>query len=569
MEFLQKIFGPIIKPFQSKLLKPLLNIKKLPNTIAKNVKNNLTSLLNPKEITIKNYIKIGRYYIAKKLLVILLLIAVVLTYFLFIKPPAFINKLFNQPTIIQADSKKAATFSGKAIIVDEKDQIVYEGLLQEGLYTGYGKLYLSDSETLIYEGEFVNGLRHGYGTSYDDQGTIIYEGNFENDSPHGTGKTYKNGKLYYKGIHDQGRLTGNGEVYNEKGELIYKGELINGIYSGKGVLYKNSRIVYDGEFSNGKFSGKGISYFLGKMVYNGEFLNGMYGGQGVEYFANGNVKYEGQFVNGEYSGEGKRYHLNGNMRYEGSFLAGAYHGNGIKYDENGIIIYSGTFQNNQYHGSGSLFNKNGTLHFEGEFRNNQYHLGTLYTEDETPLYKGFFEDGKIAPWLFLGITEERLNEILEEPSSEVTLNDTINISSVEVIAPTTEEESPTIDEPALPIEGPQEPSEIDQYPKKLIYSSYGMSFIVELKDIENMKKEVTDVIIFKPELMEKIVKYIEKNKDFVKNVISDPTFSQINLYRQDNLLITVNYQNSQMIHSIVINGSYTPKQENEETIKSK
>lgn len=547
MRFLERIFVPILMPFRRKVLKPLKSIKKLPITIAKGIRKYLTSLLKPKEITIKDYIKVGRYYVAKKLLVISLLITVVLVYFLFIKPPAFINKIFNQATVIKADSPKIASFSGKAVILDENDQVVYEGFLQEGLYTGYGKLYLSENNILVYEGEFLNGLRHGYGTSYDEHGIITYKGNFENDLPQGLGESYQNGILYYKGEHDQGQMTGEGEVLNEKGEVIYKGSLVNGVYSGSGILYEDGKIIYDGEFSNGKFAGEGIKYSSSeKIVYEGQFQNGMFGGEGAEYFYNGNIKYEGEFVNGQYSGSGTAYYNNGNVRYEGSFLANLFHGEGTYYNREGIVTYTGKFQHHSYHGEGSLFNDDGTLLFEGEFRHNLYFLGTLFSEDGTPKYKGFFENNEMAPWLFLGITEERLIEILEDPSSEIFLNEPFQPMSE--VALENEDDS---DEEIV----------AEEYPKKLVYSPYGMAFIVELKDEDNKITEVSEVIIFNKTLIDSLYENVKNNNSFVKNTIRAENGDEVLLFRQNKLLLNFHFEDKDTIHSLIINGSYSPAED--------
>lgn len=551
LKIIEKIFMPILMSFRSKILKPLKTITKLPMTIAIKIRKYLTNIIKKKEITIDDYIKIGRYYIAKKLVIIMLLLSFALVYFLFIKPPAIINKLFNQATVIKADSPKIASFSGKAKIIDENGQVVYEGFLQDGLYTGYGKLYLSEDSVLLYEGEFLNGLRHGFGTSYDEHGIITYKGNFANDAPHGLGETYQNGILFYKGEHQQGQLTGQGEVFNKKGEVIYKGSLINGVYSGSGILYENGKIIYEGEFSNGKFAGKGTKYSAaGKIVYEGEFQNGMYGGQGVAYFYNGNVKYEGQFVNGQYSGSGTAFYNNGNVRYEGNFLANLFHGEGTLYNQKGIVIYTGTFQHNQFHGEGSLFNDDGTLLFEGEFRNNEYYLGTLYSQDGLPLYRGFFTNNDIAPWLFLGITEERLKEILEEPSSEIILDDAFQ-PTTEVIPVLADGEE----------NNEEKETSLEEYPKKLIYSPYGMAFIVELIDEENQITKVNEIIIFHETLAKTVYENVNKNDAFVKNPLRSETGEQILLMRQDKLLLTFRIKDKDIIQSLIINGSYTPTQD--------
>lgn len=557
IKFLERIFKPILMPFKRKVLLPLKSLKKLPIIVAKKIRALIKGLLKTKETSLKNYLKFGRYYVAKKLLVIIALVIGIFIYFLFIKPPALVNKLFNKPTVLVEQTERASAFSGKAKIYNEDGQLVYEGDLSDGLYTGYGKLYNEQNE-LIYKGNFQDGLKHGFGEEYfAETGTVMYRGNFENGMKQGNGETFhRDNYLLYKGEHSNDTMTGNGEVFDRDGNVIYKGEIVNGQYSGEGRLYESNKLRYEGQFHNGKFSGNGVEYTTsGKIKYEGEFQNGQYGGQGTTYFSNGNILYEGQFINGQYSGLGTLYYMNGLVKYEGEYLLGVYNGTGVSYDKNGQKIYEGQFRKGKYEGSGSLYNDEEMLVYEGEFKDGQYHqVGSLFNEEGHLIYKGYFDRGELAPWKFLGLVPSRISDIYDEPT-EVIVEASLN-EAIASIASGGEEPLPFPDDEQ--VDDGEEP--IEKFPATFVYEESGLFFYIEASE-EDQIPRVTEVLIRNKQIAELILTEIEekyksdKKQTLVKSKIDDPNYDQVIIYRQDDIVYQFQYVSQNKLDSVIINGT--------------
>ena len=84
---------------------------------------------------------------------------------------------------------KQHKMEGLGIILDDKDNLIYEGEFSQGKKNGTGKLYFSENE--FYQGTFVNDIIEGKGI-YQFKNGDVWEGTFKNNCKHGVGiMTYK------------------------------------------------------------------------------------------------------------------------------------------------------------------------------------------------------------------------------------------------------------------------------------------------------------------------------------------------------------------------------------------
>lgn len=407
---LESVFKPVINPLVFKVLKPFRELHKLPGILIKKFQVLLNSFLNAKETSLKNYVAIGNYYVSKRLLIIAALVVLVLVYFVFIRPPAFVNKWFHRVPVLVENTPKVGAFSGEAKIVDTtKKQSRYVGGLADGLYAGQGKLY-SDQGALVYEGAFDKGMKAGAGTLYDDSGKLLYKGAFAADQYNGEGTLFQpNNKIRYAGQFQNGNFAGTGKLYNDGGTLIYEGAFLENEYHGAGKQFGPD----------------------GRLQYDGEFAAGVYNGAGKAYDAQGKLKYEGAFKNGSYAGEGTEYDANGLVRYKGAFVAGAYGGAGEWYDNKGVLRLKGNFQNGVLTGAGEAYDEAGKLAYRGDFAAGAYDgIGTLFDKDGGVVLKSFFEKGRISLQKFIGLSNKNVEDLLGK-ASEVVLLDAPSIATEE------------------------------------------------------------------------------------------------------------------------------------------
>lgn len=399
---LESVFRPIFNPMVFKVLKPLREATKLPGILIKKFQALVNSFVNTRETSLKNYVSIGAYYVSKRLLVIVALVILLLVYFIFVKPPAIVNKWFNRVPVVVENTPKAVAFSGDAKIVStDKKQSRYVGGLADGLYMGTGKLY-NESGTLVYEGEFDKGMKAGTGSLYDDSGKLVYKGQFTADQYNGEGTLFqKDRKIRFTGQFQNGKFGGPGKLYNDNGALVYEGAFLEGMYHGAGKLFsQNGQIVYEGDFAANEYNGAGKKYDdQGKLQYEGAFKAGRYAGDGTEYYPNGFVKYKGAFVAGGYGGIGEWNDDKGVLRFKGSFQNGVMTGPGEAYDESGKLVYKGDFAGGLYDGIGILYDKDGGI-----------------------VLKSFFEKGRIGLQKFIGLPSKKLEDLLGKPA-EITLLD--------------------------------------------------------------------------------------------------------------------------------------------------
>ncbi|MBO9605470.1 MAG: hypothetical protein J7639_05945 [Paenibacillaceae bacterium] len=395
---METIFKPVALPIIRNLLKPLRDLKKLPGIIIKKIQNFFKTLLGTKETSLQNYVSIGRYYVSKRVVAFAFLGVLVLSFFLFIKPPPLVKKWFYPTPVLREASSQAAKFSGNAKVLPPTGKVVrYKGSLKDGLYAGQGKLY-ADNGQLLYEGEFDKGLKAG-GTLYDDKGTLLYKGQFAADTMNGQGMDfYPDGKIRYVGEFQNGKIGGTGKLFFPSGDLQYEGAFSAGTYGGEGKLYNES----------------------GALLYEGAFAEGKYNGAGKLYGANKAIVYEGGFKSGLYAGDGTELYPNGFVKYKGAFAAGVYNGEGASFTDAGVPIYKGTFAGGKPNGVGEAYDKEGKPVYRGEFANGAYEgVGTLLDQDGGTVVKAFFAAGHVQLQNFLGLPSKKIEEMLGKPTEVV------------------------------------------------------------------------------------------------------------------------------------------------------
>jgi antitoxin component YwqK of YwqJK toxin-antitoxin module len=542
---LESVFKPIFNPMIFKVLKPLREATKLPGILIKKFQALVNSFVNSKETSLKNYVSIGAYYVSKRLLLIVTLVIILIVYFLFIKPPAFVNKWFNRVPVVVENTPKAAAFSGDAKIVStDKKQSRYVGGLKDGLYMGPGKLY-NETGTLLYEGEFDKGMKNGAGSLYDDSGKLVYKGQFTVDHYNGEGTLFqKDRKIRYTGQFQNGKFGGPGKLYNDSGALIYEGAFLEGMYHGQGKLFsQNGQIVYEGEFAANEYNGAGKKYDeQGKLLYEGAFKAGRYAGEGTEYYPNGFVKYKGPFVAGSYSGVGEMSDDKGILRFKGSFQNGVMAGPGEAYDEAGKLVYKGDFAAGLYDGIGSLYDKDGGI-----------------------VLKSFFEKGRVSLQKFIGLPSKKLEDLLGKPA-EVALLDQPQPLSADLQDTTDPSPAANTGAPANTT-GPNGPSADSGAAAgmkfQMNYSDLQYSFLVEPSKTNPKEAVVTEMKIWGSKPLSVLQPAIETFKDSEKTNAEGFTVLELQApfpgglsinryYRDENLYSLTFFAGEKVAHELEI-----------------
>ena len=189
----RRILRALVRPFAALRLKfrRLSNPNTLVNTVVTDVQAEVKKAVSKKPESLEEYLPVGRYYAAKKLL-LAILIAVILLPILYFK--------FVHPVV-------TARFLWKTIPVNTAEQYGYTG-----------KVKLTDPETgvILYRGPLADGRITGTGTLYDYAGNILYKGQFENEMYEGRGTLfYGNGNVKYTGEFSQNQYQGKGSLYFE------------------------------------------------------------------------------------------------------------------------------------------------------------------------------------------------------------------------------------------------------------------------------------------------------------------------------------------------------------------
>lgn len=323
------------------------------------------------------YVKAGRRYISKRMLVIFVIILVLLPIaFVKLILPMAAGKLYT-PTYMITD-ERIKGFNGKVRLTSQTGRLLFEGKMQDGYAEGGGILY--DKEGNVrYEGDFSQDFYSGQGVLYYESARL-YEGQFLANQFDGSGKAYyENGVLAYEGGFAQGAYSGEGKLYRPDGTLLYKGGFQSGLYHGYGIeLSPDGDELYEGTYDMGSRSGSGTLYAeSGTMQYDGGFEGGLPEGEGLMYHDNGRLRYKGALKQGLFEGDGRLFTGEGRLIYEGSFLSGNYDGAGILYRPNGRIYYDGGFKSGKYEGEGTIYGALGNPLYSGAF-----HKGEL---DVVPL----------------------------------------------------------------------------------------------------------------------------------------------------------------------------------------
>jgi antitoxin component YwqK of YwqJK toxin-antitoxin module/uncharacterized coiled-coil protein SlyX len=390
---IEAIIKPFITPIQKRIIAPIMRARALPKLIVKWIKAFFKKILNAKQISKESYVLIGNYYIQKKLIVICILVILALVYFIFIKPPAFVNRWFHFTPKLVEQTSAPITYTGKAQVFTEAKVLRYEGELAEGIYQGKGKLFAENGQ-IERQGDFDKGqLKQG--EHYSADGVLLYSGGFSEGLYSGQGTLfYPNRSIRYQGEFQAGKPTGKGKAFDEGGRLLYEGNFASGLYAGEGIeYYPGGAVKYQGQFLAGKYNGPGkLLNEAGALVYEGGFAGGQYSGEGTAFYPAGTAQYKGQFMGGAYNGAGQAFYESGKLKYEGGFAGGVYHGDGMAYSDAGLPVYKGKFINGLYEGLGEELGADGKAVYKGYFRQGQPHYGG-----------------------FLGLSGAKLEELLGKP----------------------------------------------------------------------------------------------------------------------------------------------------------
>lgn len=423
MNELKNFFAKTIKAvsmvYSVKFASKMNSFKTIPMRIMKKAKKLLQSAISflfAKPTSLKEYFKIEDWYISKKFVfksfLVLLLIWFLSSYYLY---PWLEGKLWYAHIVV--NTEKFHTFTGKSLVYDQNENLIYQGYLQKGIPNGVADVYKNNK--LVYHGNLNFNVREGYGTEYSG-GYLIYEGDFSNNLYDGNGVRYfgnENNDRYMVGEFFEGNLT-EGTVYLENGDKKYVGTFENGDMHGVGTLYENDAPLYSGNFSYDKKDGMGNLYDDGNLIYKGEFFEDSYNGIG-ELYDDNKLIYKGGFLADNFHGEGILYEKD-SLLYEGTFINNVKQGEGVLYNpEIGKKIYDGSFQNDSFEGFGTEFDQvSGRVLYTGDFSNGLYEgVGTLYSNSGQKLFEGSFFKGSIDYIQFLNSDEFDIQEAFGKEDS--------------------------------------------------------------------------------------------------------------------------------------------------------
>lgn len=371
--FFMSILSPFLDWLTNTISKPFKAFQtKFKETTSK-VQEYMQGLFEKKEKSLKDYIRIGRYYVAKRLIVIISILLIAILYVIIFRPSAIITRFTNSFAVFSTSAKDLKRFTGKAKIYNKDKKLQYKGDLADGKYSGTGQVY------------------------------------------------YSNGKVSYDGSLAEGVPSGEGKSYNSDGSMLYSGSFKSGLYDGKGTLYTpDGAIKYDGDFKSNTYYGSGTLYYKAKVIeYQGAFVSGKYEGAGKLYSENGKLLYDGNFLGGVYSGDGTLYFPDESVKYKGSFSKNLYSGAGILNYPSGKNLYTGNFLNGKYDGAGKLFSSNGSLLYDGSFASGLYQgFGTLCSTSGAEVLKSFFDKGIPDYTKFLNMNYKDLSASIGDPLSE-------------------------------------------------------------------------------------------------------------------------------------------------------
>ena len=222
----------------------------------------------------EDYIETQRLFISKSFLILLAAGVVVLALLIYFVVWPFLLSRFFTARFYQGDDR-LESWSGRVVVCydEEKDQPMYQGVLEEGLLQGRGEEYDQEG-LLVYQGEFSGGVRSGEGRLYEN-GILVYEGEFAGGAANGTGTAYRGGAKCYQGSFAYGLYEGEGVAYHPNGARAYTGTFVQGLYEGEGTQYgQDGQMCYKGSFSQGLYEGSGTVYLPGGDQIRAEFSAG-------------------------------------------------------------------------------------------------------------------------------------------------------------------------------------------------------------------------------------------------------------------------------------------------------
>ena len=268
------------------------------------------------------------------------------------------NLTFNFPFHVQVADEKIykgswnydKQFHGFGVIYEFNSQkgkdSKTEGIFNNGLLNGFGRIFLSNEEILI--GDFIYNKLNGPGEYYRNDGSM-YKGSFFEGLPQGNGKEIFNNGSIFTGFYLAGKKK-HGKFLWKNGNY-YQGDFVNDVFHGYGVYKWGKERTYEGNWKEGKMHGKGKLMLIDGSYYDGEFVEGKKCGRGL-YVWNKDKYFEGEWKNDKQNGYGI-YFKNGN-KLKGFWINGKLISN---YKNNNTI------EKNEFHSSPD--NRNKTIDVEG------------------------------------------------------------------------------------------------------------------------------------------------------------------------------------------------------------
>lgn len=141
---------------------------------------------------------------------------------------------------------KNGQLHGKGKIIDKTNNLIYKGIMTDGILGGVGVLESKDE--LKYVGEFVDFKpkgagkyefadgrncivkpvekdgQHDFALCYDINKTIKYQGDWENGNFNGKGVFYFSDGRRYEGDFKDGKMQGYGKLFDSYGDVVYRGD---------------------------------------------------------------------------------------------------------------------------------------------------------------------------------------------------------------------------------------------------------------------------------------------------------------------------------------------------------
>ena len=224
---------------------------------------------------------------------------------------------------------------------DFGDNATYNGEWNGTNREGRGTFTYADTST--YEGEWLNDKRHGKGTF--SSSSIKYDGMFEEDLYHGLGKICVDDLNTIEGEFVKGEYPTYGVIHDYNGtKSTCSGSLKNLMPHGDGRLENESlRELYVGKFFKGKRKGYGKFEYADGSTYEGEWNADERNGIGTYFDAKNRSTYYGKWIGGVRCGKGKCTYANKHV-YAGFWKNDVPHGVGKVVDSDGKLVEEGIWR---------------------------------------------------------------------------------------------------------------------------------------------------------------------------------------------------------------------------------